>query len=151
MYYSWNRNTAFSLYNQLPNQREWKWLGHMINPNYRPLEFLMALFLLTVWWFMPAHRWSMAFSLVFSTGLDWFQTGFTHNTYSIIITMKKIFFLCLSIRLQTKTNLVLNNWSQHLVWGSNSYSNPLTVKTYFATDLSLKLGFGMSQSIPVVL
>ena len=35
--YSWKRNTAVLLYNQLSDHGKRKWLAHMINPYYNPL------------------------------------------------------------------------------------------------------------------
>ena len=52
LYCSWNRNTAFPLYNQLPNRIEWKRLSHMINT-------------------IPILSITISYDLSFSNSLEW--------------------------------------------------------------------------------
>ena len=79
-----------------------------------PLQFLMMLFLVTVWSGLPAYRWSMTFCLGFLIGLDW-PRPVLQDKYCFITAKKRsrIFCICLSIVLETEV-------SQHYARGSHS-------------------------------
>ena len=81
--YSWNRNTAVLLYNQLPDHGKQKCLGHMINPYYNPL-----------WCYFKKQLVVSNLLSILSNWLrlvpDWFRPVL-QLTYCLIIAQKKCF------------------------------------------------------------